>query len=188
MKRAAAVVTAIALLAISSSAWDFLSDTEVTLIETALPALSVSRLAKLVFPAEAMKEMDLLNLETSQIDVNPGHRSVMKGLAGAGFAKGAFNASLVAMVALNVADYLSTNAALKYPGTSENNPLMKPFVDNPYTFAAVKVGITALSYLSAKALYKKNKTLAWLVSTLSNVALGYAVSSNLRLIEQAKGL
>ena len=47
---------------------------------------------------------------------------------------------MVAMVALNVGDFLSTSEALKYPGLAEGNPIMKPFVKNPYAFAAVKPG------------------------------------------------
>ncbi|HYA49400.1 MAG TPA: DUF5658 family protein, partial [Burkholderiales bacterium] len=69
-----------------------------------------------------------------------------------------FEVNLLAMVALNVADYFSTRAALKYPGLSEANPLMQPFVKSPAAFAVAKIGTTALTYWSMKALFKKNRT------------------------------
>ena len=97
-----------------------------------------------------------------------------------------YDLSLVAYLALNVADYLSTRECLKYPGLSEGNPVMKPFVKNPYSFAAVKAGLSVVSYLTMKSLYKKSKPLAWVVSLASNMALSYAVSNNYRLLGQAK--
>jgi hypothetical protein len=97
-----------------------------------------------------------------------------------------FNVNLVAMVALNVADYISTREALKYPGLSESNPLMKPFVKSPAAFAAIKVGTTILTYWSFKALFKKNRTMAWVLTTASNVVLSYIVANNIRMIQRAK--
>jgi hypothetical protein len=97
-----------------------------------------------------------------------------------------FDANLVLMVGLNVADYVSTREALKYPGLSETNPLMKPFVKSPAAFAAVKLGTTALSYLSMKALFKRNRTMAWVMTTASNVLLSYVVANNMRLIQGAR--
>jgi hypothetical protein len=100
--------------------------------------------------------------------------------------KAFFDANLVLMVGLNVADYVSTREALKYPGLNETNPLMKPFVKSPAAFAAVKLGTTALSYWSMKALFKKNKTVAWVMTTASNVLLSYVVANNYRLIQGAR--
>lgn len=100
--------------------------------------------------------------------------------------KALFDANLVIMVGLNVADYISTREALKYPGLTETNPLMKPFVKNPAAFAAVKFGTTALSYWSMKALFKKNKTVAWIMTTASNALLSYVVANNYRLIQGAR--
>jgi hypothetical protein len=97
-----------------------------------------------------------------------------------------FDVNLVAMVALNVADYVSTREALKYPGLSESNPLMKPFVKSPAAFAAVKLGTTVLTYWSFKALFKKNRTMAWVLTTASNVVLSYIVANNIRMIHGAK--
>ena len=100
--------------------------------------------------------------------------------------KALFDANLVAMIGLNVADYLSTREALKYPGLEESNPLMKPFVKSPAAFAAMKIGTTALTYISFKALFKQNRTAAWVLSTASNFLLSYVVANNLRHIQRAK--
>jgi hypothetical protein len=106
---------------------------------------------------------------------------------GAGFGNSMFTASLVSMVALNVADYFSTKACLKYSNLSEGNPVMKPFVKNAAVFAAVKGGMTIASFLGAKALYKRSKPLGWIVSLASNLALSYVVSNNFRLLRVARG-
>ncbi|HPW16794.1 MAG TPA: DUF5658 family protein [Candidatus Aminicenantes bacterium] len=97
-----------------------------------------------------------------------------------------FDANLVLLVGLNAADYVSTRAALKYPGLSETNPLMRPFVKNPAVFAAAKFGTTALSYWCMKSLFKKSRTAAWIVTTASNALLSYAVANNYRLIQGAR--
>jgi hypothetical protein len=98
-----------------------------------------------------------------------------------------FNSSLIAMTALNIADYLSTKKALTMPGLEEGNPMMKPFVKNPYLFAVVKGGISALSYFSMKSLYKRDKKVAWVMTTISNFLLSYVVANNMRLINRAQG-
>ena len=97
-----------------------------------------------------------------------------------------FDVNLVAMVALNVADYFSTREALKYPGLREANPLMQPFVKSPAAFAAVKAATTALTVWSMKALFKKNRTVAWVLTTASNALLSYVVASNMQRIHQAR--
>jgi hypothetical protein len=100
--------------------------------------------------------------------------------------KAFFDANLVVMVGLNVADYLSTREALKYPGLAETNPLMKPFVKSPAAFAAAKLGTTALTYWSMKSLFRKNRTVAWIVTTASNAVLSVVVANNIRLIQGAR--
>jgi hypothetical protein len=97
-----------------------------------------------------------------------------------------FDLNLVAMIGLNIADYVSTREALKYPGLHESNPLMQPFVKSPTAFAAAKFGTTALTYLSMKALFKKNRTVAWVLTTASNVLLSYVVANNMHMIHQAR--
>jgi len=100
--------------------------------------------------------------------------------------KALFEANLVLMVGLNIADYISTRAALKYPGLGETNPLMKPFVKSPAAFAAIKAGTTVLSYWSMKSIFKRNKTVAWIMTTASNALLSYVVANNVRLIQGAR--
>jgi hypothetical protein len=100
--------------------------------------------------------------------------------------KAVFDINLLAMVGLNIADYVSTRAALKYPGLHESNPLMMPFVKSPAAFAAAKLGTTALTYLSLKAIFKKNRTVAWVLTTASNVLLSYVVANNMQMIHQAR--
>jgi hypothetical protein len=100
--------------------------------------------------------------------------------------KAFFDANLVLMVGLNIADYISTREALKYPGLAETNPLMKPFVKSPVAFAAVKAGTTVLTYWSMKSIFKRNRTVAWVMTTASNVLLSYVVANNVRLIQGAR--
>ena len=98
-----------------------------------------------------------------------------------------FTSSLVAMTALNVADYLSTRQALKFSGLQESNPLMKPFVKNPALFAAVKAGTTALSVWGINKMFRKgNRTTAWVLTMASNFILSYVVSNNMRLIQKTR--
>lgn len=99
----------------------------------------------------------------------------------------AFTASMVSFAALNVADFLSTKKALSLPGLAEGNPLMKNIVKNDLIFAGVKVGITAVTYLLTKNLYKKNKTLGWAISIAANFLMSVVVANNMRLIDQAQG-
>jgi hypothetical protein len=162
---------------------------EITLMETALLPIVVSPLASLdLLPDPAPKAAyATMNLMPGQITENPGHRYLNQGIRAAKLGDAAFDVNLIAMVALNVADYLSTTQAMKYPGLAEGNPLLKPFVKSPVAFAAVKIGMTAASYFSFKALYRTSKPLAWLAATAANFALGYAVSNNYRLIGMARG-
>jgi hypothetical protein len=97
-----------------------------------------------------------------------------------------FDLNLAAMLGLNIADYVSTREALKYPGLHESNPLMRPFIKSPVAFAAVKFGTTALTYLSIKAIFKKNRTVAWVLTAASNVLLSYIVANNMQMIHQAR--
>jgi hypothetical protein len=100
--------------------------------------------------------------------------------------KALFNVNLVALVVLNIADYASTRQALKYAGLHESNPLMAPFAKSPAAFAAVKIGTTVLTYWCMHALFKKNRTMAWVLTTASNLVLSYAVANNLQAIQRAR--
>jgi hypothetical protein len=187
---AAAVMIAISVFAAPAFASDSLTNAEATLLMTPLPEMIPSPLAALdLLPDPAPKpEYASMNLDPNQVAINPGHRYLQKGFRGSAFGNTMFDANLLAMVALNVGDFLSTSEALKYPGLAEGNPMMKPFVKNPYVFAAVKVGMTALTYVSLKGLYKKNKAMGWIAATAANLFLGYVVSNNYRMIGLAKGM
>jgi hypothetical protein len=63
---------------------------------------------------------------------------------------------------------------------------MKPFVKNAVLFAAVKGGITVLSVWGMKSLFKRSKTTAWVMTTVSNLLLSYVVSNNMRLISRMR--
>jgi hypothetical protein len=115
MRKAAAILIMFAMLAFAAPAYDLRADVEITLVETEFPSASYS-LSGLALPSgfETDPAPATLNLSAGQIGINPGHRYLVRSLNGASFGKSAFDASLVAMVALNAADYFSTTAALKY--------------------------------------------------------------------------
>ncbi len=190
MKKLIAIITMIGMSVFAASASDSWTNPESTLLMTPLSEMIPSPLADLdLLPDPAPKpEYASMNLDPNQVSINPGHRYLQKSLRGSAFGDTMFSANLLAMIALNVGDFVSTTEALKYPGLAEGNPMMKPFVKNPYTFAAVKIGLTALSYVSLKGLYKKNKALGWIAATAANVFLGYVVSNNYRMIGLAKAL
>ena len=97
-----------------------------------------------------------------------------------------FNANLLYMTVLNVADYFTTRAALKYDGMVEANPLMRPFVKSDMVFAAAKMGLTVSNYFIMKRLFQKNKPLAWVVSIATNAVMSYVVVNNLQRIQSAQ--
>ena len=169
-KKAAAIVIAILISAGLATA-----GTEFTAINSAiLPASSFSLSA--VAPVQA----------APKININP-QREFSGLVKGQKLESALFASSLVALTALNVADYLSTRQALKSSGLQEGNPLMKPFVKNAALFAAVKGGTTALSVWGMNKMFRKgNKTTAWVLSLASNFILSYVVSNNMKLIQKAK--
>jgi hypothetical protein len=92
-------------------------------------------------------------------------------------------ASLLTLTALNIVDYASSIRALRHPGLEEGNPILRPFTKNMLLFSAVKLGMTALDYYVLKSIYKKNKTLGWVLSIAGNIAMSYIVSQNIRKIQ-----
>jgi hypothetical protein len=188
MKKAAAILIMFDLLVFSAPAFDLHADIEITIVETEFPTNSPLLVSGLGLPSglSFATEPEPASSASGSTAINPGHIYLVRSLQGSAFGKTAFDASLVAMVGLNVADYFSTTAALKYPCLAESNPILKPFVKSPLAFAAVKIGFTAVSYLSAKALFKRNKTLAWIFATAANLALSYAVSNNVNMIGSAQ--
>lgn len=168
------------------------SEPEFVIINTALsPQTSYlfSDLDILAKTAKSSKAMGIakLNLDTQNILFNSkGHQYLYQEIKAGKIGDSLFNASLVSLIGLNIADYFSTREALKHDHLQEANPIMKPFVKDPYVFAAVKIGLTAFSFVNLKNLYKKNKPLAWILSMASNLAMSYIVSNNFRLIQQAR--
>ena len=94
-----------------------------------------------------------------------------------------FTVSLLTLAALNIADYVSTVKALQLPGLKEGNPIMRPFTKNILLFSAVKIGLTTLDFCLLKNIYKKNKTLGWVLSIAGNLAMSYIVSNNIHKIQ-----
>jgi len=100
--------------------------------------------------------------------------------------QGGFIAAVGAIVVLHAADYLTTRHALQYSRLQEGNPFMKKIVSSPLLFAGVKLGVAGLQTLLLKGLFKKNKTLAWVIGTAMNVALSAVVANNLSKIRKIR--
>lgn len=130
-----------------------------------------------------------LNFDPKRINISPDpSRRLNKFFKMRRIENSLYTTSLITLAILNVADYVTTVKGLKYESLQEGNPLMKPFIKNPYLFATVKVGITALNFYLMKKLHKKNKTQAWIVSTISNVVIFYLVANNIKMIRRAQGM
>ena len=163
-----------------------------SLIETPLPAahdLSAVLAVSTPDPAPAFKaepDYSQITLDPRRVASASAQTILAPRFRNSGFSDAMFEASLLSMVALNVADFVSTKECLKYPHLSEGNPIMKPFVKNTAVFAAVKGGLTIATYFGTKALYKKNKALGWVSSLVANLALSYVVSNNFRLLQEAR--
>ena len=159
------------------------------IIATVLAPAAVSPLANMdLIPPSVTTDSYYANLsmDSQLASMRYSQRYLVRDFRAAATGDVLFKVNLAAMVALNVADYFSTNACLKHAGLQEGNPLMKPFTKSPVLFAAAKIGITTLSYFAMTSLYKKNKPLAWIVTFASNLALSYVVSNNIRLNHLAK--
>ncbi len=97
-----------------------------------------------------------------------------------------FATTLISFAGLNVADYLLTREALKYPETSETNPLLRPIVNNAAAFALFKAGFIALNTFGLAGLHRSDKPMAWVLSLATNVLVGLAVSHNLSQLEKIR--
>jgi Domain of unknown function (DUF5658) len=127
-----------------------------------------------------------LNLNPQIASTQNGQKPLIRNVQVTATGDTLFTINLGAMVALNATDYFTTRGALDDAALQEANPLMKLFVKSPIAFAAIKIGLTAVSYFALKALYKKNKPLAWIISIASNLALSYVVFNNLRLLSRVQ--
>ena len=130
-----------------------------------------------------------LNFDLKRININPDPSPHLnKHIKMNRVENSLYTTFLITHAILNAADYVTTVKGLKYESLQEGNPLMKPFIKNPYIFAAVKVGITALNFYLMKKLYKKNKTQAWIVNAISNFIAFYLVANNVKMIRRAQGM
>lgn len=102
------------------------------------------------------------------------------------FESAAFTGSLFSLAALNVADYLSTREALKYPGVAEGNPVMSLVVKNAWAFAAVKLATTAYLSYSLTKMRGRNRTTAWIMSLAANAVYTWVVYNNLSVIDKVR--
>jgi hypothetical protein len=171
-------VIALSIAILISAGFAAAAETEFTIVNTAIlpsSSLSLSGVVPMAAPAQA----------APKINIDP-QRDFGGFVRGEKLESALFTSSLVALTALNVADYLSTRQALKYSGLQEGNPLMKPFVKNAALFAAVKGGTTVLSVWGMNKMFRKgDKTTAWVLTMASNFILSYIVSNNMRLIQKA---
>lgn len=181
MTKKATIVFAIAVFTLSyAQASEPASE---VLVSTSLEPATVIDILDTPIPVPDDARFEVAPVETSQsysVPRFPGFRPQIS------TGKTLFDANLIVMVGLNVADYVSTRQALKYPGLAEANPIMKPFVKSPAAFAAVKVGTTVLTYWSFKSLFKRNRTMAWIMSTATNCLLSYVVANNFSQIQRAR--
>jgi len=99
---------------------------------------------------------------------------------------GLFTASLASFAAMNVADFFLTREALKYPGMSETNPLLRPIVKNDFTFGLYKTGYIFLNSYLLSRLHGNDKPLAWALSLASNLLVSLAVSHNIDQLNQVR--
>lgn len=175
----AACLAAVAPLRASEATWDVIVPTSLGPSTMALPT-PLAEPAPLPLEPLAIEPTVQLRASLAAAPLMPSLRPAYR--PGQAF----FDANLVLLLGLNIADYISTREALKYPGLTETNPLMKPFVKSPAAFAAVKFGTTALTYVSMKVLFKRNRTMAWVMTTASNVLLSYVVANNFRQIQMAR--
>ena len=165
------------------------SDLSPTLLDTPLPPAPASPLTNLdliPLPPSGIQDHSFPIISYTATAVGSDQQYIVPRIKLSNPGASFYKISLVSLVALNAADYFSTLEALNYRGVKEGNAMMKSVVRDPYAFAAVKIGFTALSYFSLKSLYKKNKPLAWTLSIVSSIAYSYVVSNNLRIIHRLK--
>lgn len=128
-----------------------------------------------------------LNLDQDKnISVSTSQRFIPKRNKLQELEKSLYITSLITLITLNIADYFSTIKASEYKDLKEFNPVIRPLVKNPPLYFILKLGVNAYTLYSMEKLYEKNKKLAWVISTVANVALSYIVFNNIRQINQSK--
>jgi len=107
-------------------------------------------------------------------------------IGGGSFGNSFFKSTLALNLALNAADFFTTREALSHQDVAEANPFMKGLVKSPLLFAGVKLGVSAISIFLLDRIYQKNKTLGWIMTTITNSVMGYVVANNMRVIAAHK--
>ena len=93
-----------------------------------------------------------------------------------------FKALQFTYIGLDGADLYTTWKGLQMPNLRESNRLANWYFKQPVLTAAITVGMNLLIYTLGKALYKKNKTLAYITVGLLVAFKASAVIHNYRLI------
>lgn len=83
-----------------------------------------------------------------------------------------------AVIGAQLADGLTTNAALKRPGTMEGNPAMQGLASNPTALLLSKLGIGAGLAGLAHAIHKKNPKTGKILAGVSTAVPAIAAVSN----------
>ena len=187
-RKAGLTLIMIGLLSLAVRASGFCAQDGVQILETAIPVSSrIPRIMLELIPDPTPKAAAVsTDLDPSQFVIDQGHYSLSLSPLGAPIGKIFFDASLGVLVVLNVGDFITTNAALKYASLSELNPVSRLLMKNATVFAVFKVAFTAFSYWGIESLYKKSKALGWFLSAAANGVFSYVVFSNLNLIGRAR--
>jgi hypothetical protein len=85
------------------------------------------------------------------------------------------------LVTLNALDVHSTLTGLSTGHAREANPIMRPFVERPAAFIAVKAGLTAATIWMSEKSRKKHPKRALVALIVSNVAMAAVVAHNYRV-------
>ena len=93
-----------------------------------------------------------------------------------------FKVVLFTLAAGTMADYAITTHALSTGMFAEGNKLASWYVGKPAIAVPIILGITAASSAALYGLYKKNKTVAYILAGTLFLVRGYVIYHNLRLI------
>ena len=88
----------------------------------------------------------------------------------------------VSLIALQVADGVTTYQAVTHHAAHEVNPAMRPFAGNQAALFAVKGTATAVTMYAVEKLWKKNRVAAVLTMVGVNAAYAMVVANNIRVM------
>jgi hypothetical protein len=89
------------------------------------------------------------------------------------------------LIALQVADGVTTFQAVNRHDAHEINPVMRPFATNETALFLVKASSTAGTLFAVEKLWKKNRVAAVLTMIGVNVAYSLVVANNLRALRES---